>query len=182
MQRSKVWSQGPWQGSGSSSLPTGSSSREGRWWARNLALFGQFFPGYRVTFLGSLIGLAYGLVYGFVGRYFFPRMYNWLVDLKEGRRQQPQWKWIFFGAAFAMALPTLTRELSALPYRQLFGEAYDHVEVSQDVVALTFDDGPHPYYTRQILDVLDRHRVKATFFIIGSNIEDFPEIAKTVYE
>ena len=34
-------------------------------------------------------------------------------------------------------------------------------------VALTFDDGPHPVHTPQILEILDRFRVKATFFVIA---------------
>ena len=43
-------------------------------------------------------------------------------------------------------------------------------------IALTFDDGPHPYKTMQILDLLDKFGVKATFFIIGENAEYYPEI------
>jgi peptidoglycan/xylan/chitin deacetylase (PgdA/CDA1 family) len=38
-------------------------------------------------------------------------------------------------------------------------------------VALTFDDGPHPIHTPQILEVLDRFRVKGTFFVIGRHME-----------
>jgi hypothetical protein len=49
----------------------------------HLALLGQFFPGYRVTFVGSLIGFAYGAVTGFLAGYSVARLYNWLVDLRE---------------------------------------------------------------------------------------------------
>src|SRR6266545_6945028 len=49
----------------------------------HLALLGQFFIGYRVTFVGSLIGFAYGFVSGFLIGYFVARMHNWLVDLRE---------------------------------------------------------------------------------------------------
>ncbi len=38
-------------------------------------------------------------------------------------------------------------------------------------VALTFDDGPHPIHTPRILEILDRFRVKATFFVIGRHME-----------
>src|SRR5919108_5534443 len=48
----------------------------------HLALLGQFFIGYRVTFVGSLIGLAYGFVAGFLLGYGIARMYNWLVSLR----------------------------------------------------------------------------------------------------
>ena len=49
----------------------------------HLALLGQFFVGYKVTFLGSLIGLAYGFFAGFVIGYFVASTYNWLVNLRE---------------------------------------------------------------------------------------------------
>lgn len=41
----------------------------------------------------------------------------------------------------------------------------------QKVVALTFDDGPDEVYTPQILDILKKYDVKATFFLVGENIE-----------
>jgi hypothetical protein len=53
----------------------------------HLGLLGQFFIGYRVTFGGSLIGAAYGFVCGFVIGGFVAKMYNWLVDLREGPQQ-----------------------------------------------------------------------------------------------
>jgi hypothetical protein len=52
----------------------------------HLSLLGQFFIGYRVTFVGSLIGFAYGFAGGFLIGYFVCRMYNWLADLKESKR------------------------------------------------------------------------------------------------
>lgn len=53
----------------------------------HLALLGQFFIGYRVSFVGSLIGLAYGFAVGFAIGYGVARMHNWLVDLRDRRRQ-----------------------------------------------------------------------------------------------
>lgn len=49
-------------------------------------------------------------------------------------------------------------------------------------VAITFDDGPHPVYTPQILDILKQHHAKACFFLLGKNVEKYPEIAKRIYE
>jgi hypothetical protein len=49
----------------------------------HLSLLSQFFIGYRVTFLGSLIGFAYGFVSGFLVGYFVATVYNWVVDLRE---------------------------------------------------------------------------------------------------
>lgn len=48
-------------------------------------------------------------------------------------------------------------------------------------VALTFDDGPHPKVTQQILDILDEFDAKATFFMLGKNIEKYPDITKDVH-
>lgn len=45
-------------------------------------------------------------------------------------------------------------------------------------IALTFDDGPDPVYTRQVLDVLGRHGVQATFFVNGSNVVKHQELVK----
>ena len=42
-------------------------------------------------------------------------------------------------------------------------------------IALTFDDGPHPRYTAQILDILDKYNIKATFFVIGINAKNYPD-------
>jgi hypothetical protein len=53
----------------------------------HLALLGQFFIGYRVTFVGSVIGFAYAFICGFVGGYVIARIYNWLVVFREDPRQ-----------------------------------------------------------------------------------------------
>ena len=47
-------------------------------------------------------------------------------------------------------------------------------------IALTFDDGPHPRYTPEILDVLKKYDVKATFFLIGENIALYPDLVKRI--
>ncbi len=49
-------------------------------------------------------------------------------------------------------------------------------------IALTFDDGPHPYYTEQLLKGLKERDAKATFFITGQNVEAYPEIVREIYE
>lgn len=50
------------------------------------------------------------------------------------------------------------------------------------MVALTFDDGPHAVYTEQLLELLDRYQAKATFFMVGTNMEQHPELVKKVHE
>lgn len=52
----------------------------------------------------------------------------------------------------------------------------------QPIVALTFDDGPHPHYTPQLLEVLDSYGVQASFFWLGACVNRAPEVAKAVYQ
>lgn len=54
------------------------------------------------------------------------------------------------------------------------------VETDQRAIALTFDDGPNPIYTPQILDVLAQHKAKATFFMVGANAQRCPQIVRDV--
>jgi peptidoglycan-N-acetylglucosamine deacetylase len=49
-------------------------------------------------------------------------------------------------------------------------------------VVLTFDDGPDPVHTPRVLDVLDAHDAKATFFVIGKKAEAHPEVVKQIVE
>jgi peptidoglycan/xylan/chitin deacetylase (PgdA/CDA1 family) len=53
-------------------------------------------------------------------------------------------------------------------------------QTDRRVVALTYDDGPNPPHTLDLLDVLERHGVEATFFMIGCNVAAHPEVAKAV--
>ncbi|MBR4185858.1 MAG: polysaccharide deacetylase family protein, partial [Clostridia bacterium] len=50
--------------------------------------------------------------------------------------------------------------------------------VREQKIALTFDDGPHPTRTDEILDILREYHVKATFFLVGENAEWYPEIVE----
>jgi peptidoglycan/xylan/chitin deacetylase (PgdA/CDA1 family) len=51
----------------------------------------------------------------------------------------------------------------------------------EKVVALTYDDGPQAVYTPELLDILDKYQVKATFFMIGREMEKRPEIVKDAF-
>lgn len=53
---------------------------------------------------------------------------------------------------------------------------------SEGVIALTYDDGPSPEVTPQVLDMLDDLEVKATFFMIGERVERNPDLAREVLE
>ncbi len=52
----------------------------------------------------------------------------------------------------------------------------------QKAIALTFDDGPHPQYTLELLTVLETYAVKANFFCLGQQVKQYPEVAKAIYD
>lgn len=63
---------------------------------------------------------------------------------------------------------------------QFFGEIVSRVETDERVVALTFDDGPSAKFTGEILSILAAEDIKATFFLIGSDLEKNPEQGKQI--
>lgn len=56
--------------------------------------------------------------------------------------------------------------------------SYARCEVADSVIAITFDDGPHPQFTPKLLDMLKERNIKATFFLVGRNVANFPAIVK----
>lgn len=71
---------------------------------------------------------------------------------------------------------------AVLPTSLLYGEVCYQGPRSEKLVALTFDDGPNPPYTSQILDTLDRYNIQATFFLIGKNVTMYPETAREIVD
>ena len=65
-------------------------------------------------------------------------------------------------------------------FRPPFGKNIVHLNTDKRIVALTYDDGPNPPYTDQLLDILAKHNAKATFFMIGNRIERHPETVNRV--
>ncbi|MBQ7338932.1 MAG: polysaccharide deacetylase family protein [Clostridia bacterium] len=59
------------------------------------------------------------------------------------------------------------------------GVHHRHVN-SANKIALTFDDGPHPHYTLEILDVLEEYGIHGTFFFVGENVLNYPDAARRV--
>lgn len=79
-------------------------------------------------------------------------------------------------------LLALILSLSAIPFCASATECYRSVPTERKQIALTFDDGPHPRLTPRILEILDRYGVRATFFMIGKNVTDYPSAARMVAE
>lgn len=57
---------------------------------------------------------------------------------------------------------------------------YYYKRNNEKKIALTFDDGPHPIYTKKIIDILKKYNVRATFFIIGENAKYYGGVLKEV--
>jgi peptidoglycan/xylan/chitin deacetylase (PgdA/CDA1 family) len=66
------------------------------------------------------------------------------------------------------------------PTSQVYGRTFIGLRPGTRTMALTYDDGPNDPYTMQMLEVLERHGVKATFFLIGRFVEERPDIARAV--
>ena len=52
---------------------------------------------------------------------------------------------------------------------------------TKKLIALTFDDGPHIQYTEEVLNILKKNNIKATFFVIGGNVKNHPELLKKTF-
>lgn len=65
------------------------------------------------------------------------------------------------------------------PQSQLFGPTLRRTAAANQF-ALTFDDGPNPALTPKLLDLLDRYKARATFFLIGKHVRACPEIAREI--
>lgn len=66
------------------------------------------------------------------------------------------------------------------PTSQLYGKVFFKGSPEGKMVALTFDDGPSPYYTWKLLALLREKGVKANFFLIGREAEKYPELVRRI--
>lgn len=60
------------------------------------------------------------------------------------------------------------------------GITHSYGDRSKPFIAMTFDDGPHPKNTPRLLDILKARNIKATFYVIGENVQRYPEIARRI--
>jgi peptidoglycan/xylan/chitin deacetylase (PgdA/CDA1 family) len=91
-------------------------------------------------------------------------------------------KWLFRFATmmYMLGLVAFFVYASTSPKSEFFGKVIYNINTHKKIVALTFDDGPNGKYTKRVIDILDREGVKATFFLIGKNVETYPEIAREI--
>jgi peptidoglycan/xylan/chitin deacetylase (PgdA/CDA1 family) len=88
-------------------------------------------------------------------------------------------------------LQILLQRKTKMPFAPLFPFVYRLLQPNfpqclwcgdgnKKVVALNFDDGPHPQYTPQVLEILEQYNVTASFFWLGACVDRYPDIAKAV--
>ena len=58
--------------------------------------------------------------------------------------------------------------------------AYNSVPMTQPYIAMTFDDGPHATNTPRLLDMLRARNIKATFYVVGTNVREYPQIVRRI--
>lgn len=78
---------------------------------------------------------------------------------------------------FAVLMAAIVLCGAAVMRDRLSAKAAGDMEDSRKI-AITFDDGPHPYYTEQLLDGLKERGVKATFFVTGMHAEQYPDVIR----
>jgi peptidoglycan/xylan/chitin deacetylase (PgdA/CDA1 family) len=87
------------------------------------------------------------------------------------------WGYLVSGVCGAFAVSAAGYQ-SMSPTGQLLGRTFTGLRPGTKQLALTFDDGPNDPHTFHLLEVLARHNVKATFFLIGRYVKQRPDIAR----
>jgi peptidoglycan-N-acetylglucosamine deacetylase len=91
-----------------------------------------------------------------------------------------QWRWILAGIVLNHAVLTAT---GLWPRSTWLGANWTRLpaaSAARNEIALTIDDGPDPEVTPRVLDLLDRHGAKATFFCIGQRARRHPELCREI--
>ena len=97
---------------------------------------------------------------------------------RRHRRRSGPLLWGLGGLAILAVLFVVLWQISRARCFSLVGAPLCHVDTAEPIVALTFDDGPTTYGLQSILPVLASHDAHATFFLIGREIEQRPELAR----
>lgn len=123
----------------------------------------------RLVIIGLLCGLGFSLsrlLSRGLSRFFGPRGCRWLggvltVVLSAGLIVSASCFYVYYGFGYQ-------------------GDIFRKAKTDRKIVALTFDDGPSPLYTPRILNVLAEKQVPAAFFMVGSHVDRYPDIAARI--
>src|SRR6476646_5167423 len=86
----------------------------------------------------------------------------------------------YLATAAAAAAASAMGYQSMAPTGQWFGQTFTGLGRGSKRLALTYDDGPNDPHTLRLLEVLARHSVHATFFLIGRYVQQRPDIVREV--
>lgn len=117
----------------------------------------------RVKIAVASLLLALGAVLALATKQFYRRELKPWLDPRESL-----WSWRWDG---------MMRSPAALYDEWVFG---DSDAKRRKLIALTFDDGPYPLYTPLLLDILKHYGVKATFFVVGMHVREYPALAQQI--
>jgi peptidoglycan/xylan/chitin deacetylase (PgdA/CDA1 family) len=97
------------------------------------------------------------------------------AKIREAMHEIP----VFVASGGVCAAGGILAWAAVAPSSELFGATIRRTG-SDSTIALTFDDGPNPAVTPRLLDLLDRHKVQATFFLIGEWVRAEPSLAREI--
>lgn len=89
--------------------------------------------------------------------------------------------WWMVAPTVAAGMAGITAYGAVHPGAQLFGASVCRTS-SVRKLAMTFDDGPNPTITPKLLELLERHKAKATFFVVGRYVRECPGLVKEIYD
>ncbi|HWY58014.1 MAG TPA: polysaccharide deacetylase family protein [Terriglobales bacterium] len=87
-----------------------------------------------------------------------------------------------FGAGVVVAAAVAMGYQSTSPTGQWYGRTFTGLKPGRRQLALTYDDGPNDPHTLRLLEVLTKHNVKATFFLVGRYAKQRPDIARELMQ
>ena len=90
--------------------------------------------------------------------------------------------YFFLMLCMACSLSVVGLSLYGNPAGNSSLQASAEADAERKYVALTFDDGPNPIYTEKLLDGLKQRKVKASFFLLGEEVEQYPDIVKRMHQ
>ncbi|GII56943.1 bi-functional transferase/deacetylase [Planotetraspora thailandica] len=128
------------------------------------------------------------------------------MSRRQGKRRDPRGHWILVALAAVLTggalflngyvhnvvgethaaeadtgdSPDIDRVRAGGPVVNMSGTRPQSLHVARRTVALTFDDGPDPKWTPQVLDVLRKHGATATFFVVGAHVAENPDLTRRI--
>jgi len=101
-------------------------------------------------------------------------------SLNDSIRYNPPMLGTVLTGAASLAVAVAAGYQSMAPTGQWYGRTFTGLARGRKELALTYDDGPNDPHTLRLLDVLARHDVRATFFLIGRFVQQRPDIARRI--